>query len=416
VNALNKESESSGAEKFTGLILLAGKDSPGITEKLYQTLAPFSIQILDVEQVVIRDRLILTTLIALDPAHSGAIEDDLVKMAGKSGLDLAIDFADIATQNYSKTSEVLIAVLSNHFTPSQLAQVAKKIADLNGNIDRIQRTATHPVTAISIEVSFNTTQGIAKGDLISRLRDELAKVASESGIDIAVENNGLIRRAKRIVMLDMDSTLIQQEVIDLIAEKAGVGGRVAQITERAMRGELDFAESLRERVALLADCDESILDEVKRDLVLTPGARTLIRTLHKMGHKVGVVSGGFLNVIEELLNELHIDFYRANTLEISEGKLTGRLTGEIIDREAKARALASFAEREGVSLAATVAIGDGANDLGMIALAGLGIAFNAKPSVVKAADSAITTPYLDSVLYLMGISHDEVEEASAGLP
>ena len=154
---------------------------------------------------------------------------------------------------------------------------------------------------------------------------------------------------------------------------------------------------------------------MRKELILTPGARTLIRTLHKMGHKVGVVSGGFLNVIEDLLNELHVDFYRANTLEILNEKITGNLTGEIIDREAKARGLTAFAEREGVSLAQTVAIGDGANDLCIIALAGLGIAFNAKPTVVKEADSAITTPYLDSVLYLMGISREEVEEASAEL-
>ena len=415
MNQPKNEAQSTAPDKFTGLILLAGKDSPGITEKLYETLAPFSIQILDVEQVVIRDRLILTTLIALDPAHAQAIEGDLVKMAENSGLDLAIDFVDISTQHYSKTPEILIAVLSHRFTPSQLAQVAKKIADLGGNIERIQRTATNPVTAISIEVSFSTSRDVQKGDLISRLRSELATVARESGLDIAVENNGLIRRAKRIVMLDMDSTLIQQEVIDLIADKAGVGPKVAEITERAMRGELDFEQSLRERVALLAGCDASILEDVRKELILTPGARTLIRTLHKMGHKVGVVSGGFLNVIEDLLNELHIDFYRANTLEILNGRITGNLTGEIIDREAKARGLTAFAEREGVSLAQTVAIGDGANDLGMIGLAGLGIAFNAKPTVVKAADSAITTPYLDSVLYLMGISREEVEEASAEL-
>jgi len=415
VNHPKNEAPSTATDKFTGLILLAGKDSPGITEQLYETLAPFSIQILDVEQVVIRDRLILTTLIALDPAHAQAIEGDLVKMAENSGLDLAIDFADISTQHYSKTPEILIAVLSKRFTPSQLAQVAKKIADLGGNIERIQRTATNPVTAISIEVCFSTSHDVQKGDLISRLRSELATVSRESGLDIAVENNGLIRRAKRIVMLDMDSTLIQQEVIDLIADKAGVGPKVAEITERAMRGELDFEQSLRERVALFAGCDASILEDVRKELILTPGARTLIRTLHKMGHKVGVVSGGFLNVIEDLLNELHVDFYRANTLEILNEKITGNLTGEIIDREAKARGLTAFAEREGVSLAQTVAIGDGANDLGMIALAGLGIAFNAKPTVVKAADSAITTPYLDSVLYLMGISREEVEEASAEL-
>jgi len=416
VNHSLPQSTPEELDQFTGLILLVGRDSPGITAKLYETLAPFSIKVLDVEQVVIRDRLILTTLIALDPAHASAIEEDLLKMAEMSGLDLAIDFADIATNQFTNASDVHIAVLSSKFTPSQLALVSNKISQLNGNIDRIHRTATYPVTAISIEVSFETASDARpKQELVQALRGELAQVAMEAGIDIAVERNSLIRRSKRIVMLDMDSTLIQQEVIDLIANKAGVGSKVAEITERAMLGELDFEESLRERVHLLSGIDASVLVEVQREIVLTPGARTLIRTLHKMGHKVGVVSGGFINVIEDLLKELRVDFYQANTLEIVDGKISGKLSGQIIDREAKAQGLIEFAKQEGVSLAQTVAIGDGANDLGMIALAGLGIAFNAKPTVIKAADSAITTPYLDSVLYLMGISREEVEEASAEL-
>jgi phosphoserine phosphatase len=206
----------------------------------------------------------------------------------------------------------------------------------------------------------------------------------------------------------MDSTLIQEEVIDLIAEKFGVGAKVVAITDRAMRGEIDFSTSLKERVALLAGADISILNEV---ITLTPGARTLIRTLHRLGHKVGVVSGGFLDVIEPLLNELNIDFYRANKLEAKDGKLTGVITGAIIDREAKANALRDFADKEGVGLAQTIAIGDGANDLGMLEIAGLGIAFNAKPAVRAAADSSINSPYLDSVLYLMGITRDEIESA-----
>jgi phosphoserine phosphatase len=209
----------------------------------------------------------------------------------------------------------------------------------------------------------------------------------------------------------MDSTLIQEEVIDLIAEKFGVGDKVVAITDRAMRGEIDFSTSLKERVALLAGADISILNEVKDEIALTPGARTLIRTLHRLGHKVGVVSGGFLDVIEPLLNELNIDYYRANKLEVKEGKLTGAITGAIIDREAKANALRDFADKEGVGLAQTIAIGDGANDLGMLEIAGLGIAFNAKPAVRAAADSSINSPYLDSVLYLMGITRDEIESA-----
>jgi phosphoserine phosphatase len=290
--------------------------------------------------------------------------------------------------------------------PAGIGALAAKIADRGGNIDRIHRTASYPLTAIEFEVSLSLDEGDLK--IIQR---ELAEIAQANGIDIAVEQSGLTRRAKRIVLLDMDSTLIQEEVIDLIAEKFGVGAKVVAITDRAMRGEIDFSTSLKERVALLAGADISILNEVKNEITLTPGARTLIRTLHRLGHKVGVVSGGFLDVIEPLLNELNIDYYRANKLEVKEGKLTGAITGAIIDREAKANALRDFADKEGVGLAQTIAIGDGANDLGMLEIAGLGIAFNAKPAVRAAADSSINSPYLDSVLYLMGITRDEIESA-----
>jgi phosphoserine phosphatase len=235
--------------------------------------------------------------------------------------------------------------------------------------------------------------------------------AREHYVDIAVELGGLTRRAKRIVLLDMDSTLIQQEVIDLLALKAGVGDKVSQITEKAMRGELDFAQSLSQRVGLLADSSQEILQQVASEITLTPGARTLVRTLHRLGHKVGVVSGGFLDVIEPLLKELEIDYYQANRLEIVNGKLTGNLTGKIVDRQAKADSLKEFAKQEGVALSQTIAIGDGANDLAMLEVAGLGIAFNAKPAVRAAADSSISSPYLDAVLYLMGITREEIEKA-----
>jgi len=391
--------------EHTGLILISGVDAPGVTQALFATLEPFAVTILDIEQVLIRGRLILTTLISLDPAHASAIESDLLDTTKKLGLDLAIDFTDQAKSETSNANLHIVA-LSQNLRPAGIGALAAKIADRGGNIDRIHRTASYPLTAIEFEVSLSLDEGDLK--IIQR---ELAEIAQANGIDIAVEQSGLTRRAKRIVLLDMDSTLIQEEVIDLIAEKFGVGDKVVAITDRAMRGEIDFSTSLKERVALLAGADISILNEVKDEITLTPGARTLIRTLHRLGHKVGVVSGGFLDVIEPLLNELNIDYYRANKLEVKEGKLTGAITGAIIDREAKANALRDFADKEGVGLAQTIAIGDGANDLGMLEIAGLGIAFNAKPAVRAVADSSINSPYLDSVLYLMGITRDEIESA-----
>ena len=391
--------------EHTGLILISGVDAPGVTQALFAALEPFSITILDIEQVVIRGRLILTTLISLDPAHAIAIETDLLEATTKLGLDLAIDFSD-QPKGEPKHSNLHIVVLSENLRPIGIGALASKIAEQGGNIDRIHRTASYPLTAIEFEVSLNLNE--AKLKIVQR---ELAEIAQNYGIDIAVEQSGLTRRAKRIVLLDMDSTLIQQEVINLLADQHGVGNEVAAITESAMRGELDFTGSLTERVKLLAGADVQIIESVKASITLTPGARTLIRTLHKLGHKVGVVSGGFLDVIEPLLQELKIDFYRANKLEVVDGRLTGKLLGSIIDRTAKAEALRDFAAAENVNLAQTIAIGDGANDLGMLEIAGLGIAFNAKPAVRAATNSSINSPYLDSVLYLMGITRSEIEDA-----
>ena len=391
--------------EHTGLILISGVDAPGVTQALFAALNPFSITILDIEQVVIRGRLILTTLISLDPAHAQAIETDLLGATSKLGLDLAIDFSD-QPKGESRNSNLHIVVLSENLRPGGIGALASKIAEQGGNIDRIHRTASYPLTAIEFEVSLNLDD-----DKLKIVQRELAEIAQNSGIDIAVEQSGLVRRAKRIVLLDMDSTLIQQEVIDLLAERCGVGAEVAAITQAAMRGELDFTESLTTRVKLLAGANAEILESVKASITLTPGARTLIRTLHKLGHKVGVVSGGFLDVIEALLKELEIDFYRANKLEITDGKLTGNVLGSIVDKSGKALALRDFASAENVNLSQTIAIGDGANDLGMLELAGLGIAFNAKPAVRAAANSSINSPYLDSVLYLMGITRNEIEDA-----
>jgi phosphoserine phosphatase len=392
---------------FTGLILLSGVDAPGVTQSLFETLSPFSITIIDMEQVVIRGRLILTTLISLDPAHSDAVEDDLVELGVRLGLDVAIDFSDI--NNFSSPTvheqALQLVVLSKTLKPNAIAKVATVINQHNGNVDRFRRTAAYPVTAIEFDLSIPTASSV------ETLKQDLAQLALNEGIDLAIEAGGLTRRSKRIVLLDMDSTFIQQEVIDLLAEDFGVGDQVKDITESAMRGELDFQESLNARTALLAGLSETAISEIRSRITLTPGARTLVRTLHRLGHKVGIVSGGFTNVIQPIINEMELDFFRANTLEVVDGRLTGKIIGPIVDRAAKARYLKEFAESEGVPLSQTIAVGDGANDLDMLKAAGLGIAFNAKPAVKAQADSSLNIPYLDAILYLMGIPREEIEAA-----
>lgn len=390
-------------EKFTGLILLTGVDKPGITSQLFETLAPFSVAILDIEQVVIRDRLILTVLIGLDPNHAEAVEADLVSIQDGLGVDIACSFSEVGEVSIQAKSDLLhVVLLAPKISPKIIAAVAAVIAEEKANIERIFRTASYPVTAIEFVLS---------GGVEDELRTALANVAAQEIVDISVQRGGLMRHAKRLVVMDVDSTLIQQEVIELLAAKAGVEAEVKAITDSAMRGELDFAQSLIARVGLLKGLDESVMAEVREEIRLTPGARTLVRTLQRLGHIVAVVSGGFINVIEPLVKELGIAHYRANTLEIVDGKLTGKVQGAIVDRAAKASALSEFAAQENIALAQTIAIGDGANDLDMIAIAGLGIAFNAKPAVKAAADSSVSAPYLDSVLYLMGISRESIEEA-----
>jgi phosphoserine phosphatase len=390
--------------QHTGLILLTGTDAPGITQALFATLEPFAITVLDIEQVVISDRLILTVLIGLSPAHAKAIESDLAECALKLDVDIATLFSDSTSSSIqAKTGLLHVVALSQKLQPNAISQIATAITQQGGNIERIFRTASYPVTAVEFQVS---------GASVDQLRTSLALVSREVGIDIAVSPGGLARLAKKLIVMDVDSTLIQQEVIELLAAKVGVADQVVSITAAAMAGELDFAQSLRARVALLAGAPESILAEVRNEIKLTPGARTLVKTLQKLGHEVAVVSGGFTTVIEPLLAELGILNYRANTLEITDGKLTGKVIEPIIDRAGKAQALRDFAEKVGVSLEQTIAIGDGANDLDMIAAAGLGIAFNAKPAVKAAADSSLSAPYLDSVLYLLGISREDVEAAN----
>jgi phosphoserine phosphatase len=239
--------------------------------------------------------------------------------------------------------------------------------------------------------------------------------AEETGIDLAVEPAGLRRRLKRLVVLDVDSTLIQDEAIDVLAARKGVAEQVATITERAMSGALDFADSLRARVALLSGLTTADLEAVRDQLQLTPGARTFVRTLLRLGYHVGVVSGGFTFVTDRFEKELQLDFAAANELEVVDGVVTGRVVGDILDRAGKATALRRFAEQFGVPLSQTVAVGDGANDIDMLEAAGLGVAFNAKSALRAAADTAVNLPYLDTVLFVLGISGADVAEAAADL-
>jgi len=394
-------STSADTEQYTGLLLLSGVDKPGITAELFEVLAPFAITVVDIEQVVIKDRLILTVLFALNPAHEEAIAADLESCASSLGVDIATLFSyETKSAVSTKASLVHVVILSTKMNPKAIFELSTGISQSGANIERITRLASTPVTAIEFVLSG------APQEKISQI---LSPIASSNGVDIAVQPGGLQRHARKLVQLDVDSTLIEQEVIELLAAKAGVGEEVIAITEKAMRGELDFEQSLRARVALLKGLPISAIAEVQQEITLTKGARTLVSTLHKLGHTVAVVSGGFIDVIAPLLSDLGIKYFKANNLGIENGFLTGEVTGPVIDRAAKASALREFALEQSISMAQTIAIGDGANDLDMIAAAGLGIAFNAKPAVKAAADSSLSQPFLDSVLYLLGISVEEIE-------
>jgi len=382
---------------FTGLILVSGEDRPGITEKLMSLLSEFSVLVLDIEQLVIRGRLILTVLISLDESHASAIAADLELLEKEIGFDIAIDFAE-EQDSAENPANLHVVIISDSLKPASIAVVAAELSKIQANISAIRRTSSEPLTAIELDISCPDKS-------IKEVQKLLAVVAISHKIDLAVEQGNGMRSAKRLVMLDMDSTLILQEVIDLLAAKAGVAEEVSAITQKAMAGEMDFAQSLQARVSLLAGLNESMLSEVRSEITLTQGAEKLIQTLHLKGHKVGVVSGGFIDVIEPILKELKIDFYRANKLQILNGELTGKLEGEIIDRTAKLKALVEFAKNEGVQMSQTVAIGDGANDLDMIESAGLGVAFNAKPKVAAAAATTISGSDLSAVLLLMGLSN-----------
>ena len=390
------------ADEPTVLVTLTGRDRPGVTATVFEALARPGVDVLDVEQVVVRGRLTLGVLVT-----AGADDGALVAAAHAAGAQLGMHVECLAGRGDNaprRHGRLHVTVLARPLRPRAVADIAARLAERGANIDRIRRLSREPVTTVEFDVS---------GDDVLVLRRELAAAAAVHGVDIAVSPAGLARRGRRLVVMDVDSTLIQDEVIELLAGHAGRAAEVAAVTERAMRGELDFAASLHQRVACLAGLPASVLEEVRSAVRLTPGARTLCRTLRRLGFTLALVSGGFAEVVAPLAAELDIQHVRANTLEVVDGVLTGRVAGEVVDRAGKAAALRAFAAAEGLPLARTVAIGDGANDLDMLAEAGLGIAFNAKPVVRAQADAAVTVPYLDAVLYLLGIPRAAVEEADA---
>ncbi len=389
---------------MTLLVTLTGRDRPGVTSRLFSELSAHQLTVLDVEQVVIRGHLVLGVLLACpEPPDLTAIHRQITSLAADLGLDAEITMGS-AEQVPRQRGRLHVTVLGSPLLPTVIAAIAGRIAASGANIDRIGRLAHRPVTCIEFEVS---------GAEPEALRAALARESAGLGADIAVQRGGLHRRAMRLVVMDVDSTLLQDEAIDLLAARAGCAAEVSALTAAAMRGEIDYAESLRQRVALLAGLEASVMAELLENLQLAPGARTLIRTLKRLGYRCGVVSGGFTQVTDWLTAELGLDYAAANTLEIADGRLTGRITGELIDRPGKERMLRLFAAQAGVPLSQTVAVGDGANDLDMIAAAGLGIAFNAKPAVRSVADTSVSVPHLDAILYLLGISRDDVEAAEA---
>jgi phosphoserine phosphatase len=357
---------------------------------------------------------VLGVVVAAPPAEGSRPEAEdallgrLVRLAGEvsaaTGVQVRVEpasEAEPAPERPGRPHHVI--VLGRPVPPETVAGAARAIAAIGGNIDAIRRLSDYPVTSFELTVS---------GADPTALRTELASVSAATGADIAVEQAGLARRSKRLIVLDVDSTLVRGEVIDELAARAGRAAEVARITAAAMNGELDFAESLRARVGALAGLPVEVLDEVREHLVLTPGARTLIRTLKRLGFRCGIVSGGFTQITDPLAERLGLDFAAANTLEVADGRLTGGLVGEIVDRAGKARALARFAAEYGIPLEQTVAVGDGANDLDMLNAAGLGIAFNAKPVVREQAHAALNQPYLDAVLQVLGFTRDEVLEGT----
>ena len=380
------------------LIRASGRDRPRLTSELLGLLARAGAQLEDMEQLVVRERLTLDVLVRLESA-SDALLRDILYWGFRN--EMKVDFERVeATSQRASRRRHAVTVLGRPLTPIALSAVADAISDTGGNIDRIVRLATQPVTAYDLVVIVDDPDA---------MRTALVSVAREHQIDVAVQVNGLERRAKRLVVMDVDSTLIADEVIELLADEAGCRAEVEAVTTAAMAGELDFETSLRERVRRLAGLEVAALDRAAARIRLTPGARTFVSTLQRMGFSVAVVSGGFTAFTDRLKADLGLDHAYANTLEIVDGRLTGEVVGPVVDRARKAELLREIAAAEGILPSQAVAVGDGANDLDMLAASGLGIAFNAKPAVRARAHTTVSVPRLDVILFMLGVRGAEVD-------
>jgi len=378
------------------VVTVTGQDAPGIAAALFDVLERAAVEVRDVEQVRVHGRLLLCVEVAGGPDH---LAEEIARACGDQ-VHVAVE--ELTEHEPAGGERFLVTVLAPSLGAADLSAIGGTVATAGGNIERIVRLSEYPV------ISYELT--VAGGDLTA-LRAALAEVAVQRHVDVAVQMAGLHRRAKHLIVLDADSTLLQGEVIDALAARHGCADAVSGVTAAAMAGELDFEDALRRRVRLLAGMPSSAVDDVRRSLTLTPGARTLVRTLKRLGYHIAVVSGGFTQVIAGLVSDIGVDHLAANVLDVRDGRLTGELLGPVVDRAGKAAALVRFAADAGVPLSQTIAVGDGANDLDMLSVAGLGIAFNAKPLVRQAADTALSVPYLDAILFLLGISRREVERA-----
>lgn len=410
------------------LIQVSGGDRPGLTAAFTRILAQFHLNILDMGQAVIHDTLSLGILVEVPPgAEAAPMIKDLLFEAHK--LKISVRFQPIDLERYSEwvagqgKDRYIITLLARKITAEQLSDVTAVVADNALNIDSINRLSGRvqleqegdaPAAndqRACIEISVRGEPKDAEA-----MRAAFLHIANERNVDIAFQKDSAFRRNRRLVVFDMDSTLIESEVIDELAAEAGVGEQVAAITERAMQGELDFNDSFRARVALLKGLDADALHRVQQRIRLTEGAERLIGTLKALGYSTAILSGGFTWFGEYLKARLGINHVYANELEIENGKVTGRVVGQIVNGQRKAELLRAIAEQEGISLEQVIAVGDGANDLPMLSIAGLGIAFRAKPLVKETAKQAISTLGLDGILYLIGVrDRDQAELLSAGL-
>ena len=393
------------------LITISGEDQPGVTAGLTALLTEYSVNILDIGQAVIHAALSLGLLVELP---EGCASEEVEQVVRNFALrrDLRVVTSVVSHESYSDWVEAqgqaryIITLLSRKITSDQLARVTRVIARHELNIDGINRLSGRIPLGRLPALSKACLEFSARGTLrdAADFRRELLEVAGAMEMDLAFQQDNMYRRNRRLVVFDMDSTLIEAEVIDELAKLAGVGEQVSAITERAMRGEIDFSESFRTRVALLKGLDESALQSVAQQLKITEGAEHLISTLRTLGYKTAILSGGFTYFAQYLQRRLGIDYVFANELDIADGHVTGKITGTIVDGARKAELLRQLAQGQGIDLQQVIAVGDGANDLPMLSIAGLGIAFRAKPLVQKSAEQSISTLGLDAILYLLGFS------------